>query len=75
VGYYSPPYRFDNEEADPLIPDREPSQTYLDGNSSLEEALLAERENAHKQVRYVRGLLKELRIEAESFLPVSRQGR
>lgn len=73
IGYYSPPYRFDNEEQDPLIPDREPSQTYLDGNSSVQEVLLAERENAYKQVKYVKGLLDELRSEAELFLPVSQE--
>ena len=68
VGYYSPPYRFDNEGADPIIPYRETSQTYLDENNSPEEALLAERKNAYKQVKNVRRLLKELRTEAELFL-------
>ena len=71
IGYYSPPYRFDNEEGDPLIPDREPSRTYLDSSSSVQEVLLVERENAHRQVKYVKSLLDELRSEAELYLSVS----
>jgi len=71
IGYYSPPYRFDDEEGDPLIPDREPSQTYLDGDSSMQEVLLAERENAHKQIVYVKSLLDELKKEAELLVSVA----
>ena len=60
VGYHSPLFRFDNEEKNPLIPNREPSVTYLDKNKSVKQTLLFERENARKQVRYVKNLLKQM---------------
>jgi len=60
VGYISPPFRFDNEDKDPLIPSRKPSVTYLDKNKSVKENLLSERQNANKQVRYVKSLLKQM---------------
>ncbi len=58
VGYKSPPFRFDNEN--PIIPKREPSVTYLDKNKSVEENLLLEKQNAYKQVQYVKSLLKQM---------------
>jgi len=60
VGYKSPPFRFDNENKNPLIPNRKPSVTYLDKNKSLEENLLQEKQNACKQVLYVKSLLKQI---------------
>lgn len=60
VGYKSPPFRFKNDNKDPIIPKREPSVTYLDKNKSMEENLLLEKKNACKQVKYVKNLLKQL---------------
>ncbi|MBR9704111.1 TIM barrel protein [Candidatus Pacearchaeota archaeon] len=60
VGYKSPPFRFDNDNKDPIIPKREPSVTYLDKNKSTEENLLLESKNACKQVQYVKSLLKQM---------------
>jgi len=68
VGYKSPPFRFDNEDENPLIPNREPSVTYLDKNKSVEENLLLERQNAGKQVRYVKNLLKQMEIMSKSII-------
>jgi len=60
VGYDSPPFRFDNEGNDPIIPKREPSATLFDKNRSVKENLLLEKKNAYKQIKYVRGLLKQM---------------
>ena len=60
VGYESPPFRFDNEDEDPLIPNRKPSITYLNKNKSVEENLLLEKQNACKQVQYAKSLLKQM---------------
>ncbi|MCH8067153.1 MAG: TIM barrel protein [Nanoarchaeota archaeon] len=68
VGYESPPFRFDNENENPLIPNREPSVTYLDKNKSVEENLLLEKQNASKQVQYVEALLKQMEIMSKSII-------
>ncbi len=60
VGHESPLFRFDNEDENPLIPNREPSVTHLDKNRSVEENLLLEKQNAYKQIQYVRSLLKQM---------------
>jgi sugar phosphate isomerase/epimerase len=65
VGYKSPPFRFDNEDENPLIPNRGPSVTYFDENMSVKENLLLEKENARKQIKYVNNLLKQMKIMAE----------
>jgi hypothetical protein len=60
VGYKSPPFRFNNEIKDPIIPNRKPSVTHLDKNKSLKKNLLLEKKNALKQIKYVRNLLKQI---------------
>ena len=68
VRYKSLPFRFDNENENPLIPNREPSVTYLDKNKSVEENLLLEKQNASKQVQYVEALLKQMEIMSKSII-------
>lgn len=65
VGYYSPPYRFDDEDHDPVTPNREPSRTPLDGSEILKNQLITEKRNAYNQVHYVRKILTQLRTIAE----------
>lgn len=68
VGYHSPPFRFDDEDKDPLIPDRGPSNTSLDKKRHIKEELLLEKQNACKQIQYVRNLLEQLRTLSELML-------
>lgn len=68
VGYKSPPFRFDNEDENPLIPNREPGVTYLDKNKSIEENLLLEKQNACKQVQYVKSLLKQMEMMSKLII-------
>lgn len=65
VGYCSKAYRYSDEEQDPYIPRRTPSQTEPDEKISLEENLLRERKYACTQVSYVRGLLEKFKTLAE----------
>lgn len=68
VGFYAPPFRFDNEKKNPLIPSRKPSITHFDKNKSIKENLLSEKRNAHKQVKYVKNLLKQMETVAKTQL-------
>lgn len=68
VGYKSPPYRFENEGRDPLIPSRGSSVTQLNKNKSVKENLLLEKRNAINQVRYVRNLLEQMSRMSQSII-------
>lgn len=60
VGYISPPYRFDKEGNNPIIPYRKSSFTNIDKTKTIKDNLQLEKRNAHKQVQYVRSLLKQI---------------
>ena len=47
---------------------KEPSVTYLDKNKSVEENLLLEKQNACKQVQYVKSLLKQMETMSNLIL-------
>lgn len=66
--YIAPAFRQTSEDADPFIPYREMSETPLPPGYSLERMLADEHRWANNQVRYVRGLLAELRLLAELTL-------
>ena len=66
--YVAPAFRQIDEAADPFIPYREMSETPLPQGYSLERMLADEHRWANNQVRYVRGLLAELRLLAELTL-------
>ncbi|MDA8486518.1 sugar phosphate isomerase/epimerase [Pseudomonas resinovorans] len=66
--YIAPAFRQTGEDADPFIPYREMSETPLPPGYSLERMLADEHRWANNQVRYVRGLLAELRLLAELTL-------
>ncbi len=61
VGRYAPAYRFPDEPADPFTPARDPSTTDLPANETLEDRLARERNDAARQVHYVRSVLAGLR--------------
>lgn len=63
-GMYAPAYRFPDEPADPFIPARAASTTDLPVGESLENRLRCERDDAGRQVCYVRAVLAELRVLA-----------
>jgi sugar phosphate isomerase/epimerase len=65
IGYYSPVFRQHDEDPDPMIPDREPSETPLDRNVPLRDSLLMEIRNACDQLRFVRNLLEKLKTIAD----------
>ncbi|GLZ88569.1 hypothetical protein Pres01_46200 [Metapseudomonas resinovorans] len=66
--YIAPAFRQTGEDADPFIPYREMSETLLPPGFSLERMLADEHRWANNQVRYMRGLLAELRLLAELTL-------
>ena len=68
VGYHSPPYRSENETKDPLIPHRKPSRTNYDKKKTIDENLVTEKQNARKQVKYVRNTLEELTLLSQKIL-------
>lgn len=68
VGYYAPPYRFENEPADPTIPKRKPSKTGLSPSNTLNQNLENELENAYHQVAFIKETLKNLKILASHKL-------
>lgn len=68
VEYYAPPLRFATEEADPLIPAREVSETALAPDVDLDGRLANEWQDARDQLGHVRGLLAQLRQHAEACL-------
>lgn len=66
--YIAPAFRQAGEDTDPFIPYREMSETPLPPGYSLVRMLADEHRWANNQVRYVRGLLGELRLLAELTL-------
>ncbi len=66
--YIAPAFRQTGEDADPFIPYRGMSETLLPPGYSLERMLADEHRWANNQVRYMRGLLAELRLLAELTL-------
>lgn len=66
--YIAPAFRQTDEDRDPFIPYREMSETPLPAGYSLERMLADEHRWANNQVRYLRGLLAELRLLAEMAL-------
>ena len=67
-GMYAPAYRFPDEPEDPFIPARGPSETELPENEPLDARLERERNEAARQVAYVREALKTLRDAAQARL-------
>jgi len=65
VGYYAPPYRLKNEDQDPEIPEREPSETTLSRDIPLRDRLLMEKRSSCNQIRFVRDLLEQLKTISE----------
>ena len=65
VGYYAPAYRLKDEGPDPEIPERGPSETFLDKNIPLRDSLLREKRSSCNQIRFVRNLLEQLKTIAE----------
>lgn len=63
-GMYAPAYRFPDEGADPFIPGRQPSSTELPSGETLDHRLARERDEAARQVSYVRSVLGNLRQAA-----------
>jgi len=68
MGYTSPPFRFDGEDKDPLIPDRAISKTLLNDSLDLKENLNLEIKNFRHQVKYIKNLLNQLKTLAEEKL-------
>jgi len=68
VGFKSPPFRFDSEDENPFIPNRKPSNTCFDKNKSVKENLLLEKQNACKQVQYVKSLLKQMKTRSKLII-------
>lgn len=64
-GYYAPAFRFPNEAADPLIPPRGASETDP-GMGDIAARLAAEYAAAEAQIAFVRHLLEEIALAAES---------
>lgn len=67
VDYYAPAFRFTDECADPWIPWRRMSETPLP-EQGLDLRLAQEKEDAIRQIRFVRNILTELKAEAELTL-------
>lgn len=65
IGYYSPVFRRKDEPGDPVIPEREPSETSLNRDIPLNDSLLMEIRNSCDQIRFVRNLLEKLKTIAE----------
>lgn len=65
VGYYAPAYRLKDEGHDPEIPERGPSETFLDKNIPLRDSLLKEKRSSCDQIRFVRNLLEQLKTISE----------
>ncbi|MEL7939618.1 sugar phosphate isomerase/epimerase family protein [Pseudomonas delhiensis] len=71
--YVAPAFRQVGEDLDPFIPYREMSETPLPPGYSLDRMLADEHRWANNQVRYLRGLLGELRLLAELALADARR--
>ncbi len=65
IGYYSPVFRRKDEPGDPVIPEREPSETSLNRDIPLNDSLLMEIRNSCDQIRFVRNLLEKLKTIAD----------
>jgi sugar phosphate isomerase/epimerase len=68
VNYYAPPFRFSDEEADPFIGYRTPSETKITKDADIEELLITEKQDAIAQLNHIHGLLFQLREHAELYL-------
>lgn len=62
VDYYAPAFRFPNEDDDPYIPYRALSETELPPEHQKESRLLQEKQDAQRQIDFVRDVLKQMRI-------------
>ncbi len=65
IDYSSPAYRFEGEEDDPVIAERDPSTTPLNSEIPLKDSLLREIKNSSDQVHFIGKLLEKLRTIAE----------
>lgn len=63
VDYYAPAFRFDDEGDNPWIPWRQMSETPLP-KAQLDERLVQERNDALKQISFVRSMLDEIKQDA-----------
>ena len=70
IAYSSPPVTFEEEEDDPVIAEREASDTPLNRDIPLEDSLLREMKNSCDQVRYIGKLLEKLKTIAEIQLHI-----
>lgn len=68
VDYYAPAFRFEGEGNNPWIPWRQMSETPLPEQSQLEQRLLKEKDDAIKQIQYVRDVLQQIKNEASQAL-------
>ncbi|WP_342246669.1 sugar phosphate isomerase/epimerase family protein [Pseudomonas sp. OTU5201] len=66
--YIAPSFRQSDEVEDPFIPYREMSETALPPGYTADRMMADEHRWANNQIRYVRGLLTELRVLAELTL-------
>lgn len=68
VDYYAPAFRFEDEGDNPWIPWRQMSETPLPETALLEERLIKEKDDAIKQLKYVRSVLQQIKNEAHGIL-------
>ncbi|MFB2866196.1 sugar phosphate isomerase/epimerase family protein [Aeromonas sp. MdU4] len=68
VDYYAPAFRFSDEGNDPWIPWREMSETPLPAPEQLSQRLAQEKQDALKQIEYVRAILNKLVAQAKEIL-------
>ncbi|UXI04469.1 sugar phosphate isomerase/epimerase family protein [Photobacterium sp. TY1-4] len=68
VDFYAPPMRVAGEPDDPQIPYREASMTEIAPETSLDQLLAREQQDARDQLSHVMNLLAQIRQHAQSFL-------
>ncbi|MBV8043540.1 TIM barrel protein [Pluralibacter sp.] len=68
VDYYAPAFRFDNEGDNPWIPWRQVSETPLPEASLLDARLQQEKQDAVRQIHFVRDVLQQIKSEANHIL-------
>lgn len=73
VGYYAPPFRHEDESANPTIAWRTPSQTNVGDRTTLGQRLIDERRWAEEQVDFNRALVAELRSLATEIVAEATQ--
>lgn len=73
AGYVAPPFRGPSDEADPIIAAREPSQTLIAADASLDDRLADEMRWAEEQVSVNRRIVSELKHLAEDVISESQQ--